>query len=368
MPRITEISKLVRGIKGHTRIIFDRLYDIREYTGDLVLPEQIRGWVTQRFGDPVTVERQKIIKITNKVTLEGTLFNDLRSKRPLSRNEDRKLDELIEEYGAGCPFCNVELRTPEDIFGRLSGLGAVTASNVAKYDRWHGLIIPKEHNPLCFSADQVGEYFALANKWFAQVAKQLEQEKNSETQYPFLMWNCLWPAGSSVVHGHLQVTVTGGMHYPRIELLRQTTQSYQERYGINYFDDLYKAHQAIGLARDLGKFFIITSLTPIKDKEVWVVMRGETDLDNLSMLGLAVGKVLASLKEDGTTSFNVAVYLPPLVPAVESWSNFPILARIVDRGDALGRTADFGGMELYAASVVSSDPFSLANKIKDISI
>ena len=36
---------------------------------------------------------------------------------------------------------------------------------------------------------------------------------------------------------------------------------------------------------------------------------------------------------------------------------------MVDRGDPMNRTADFGAMELYAASVVSSDPFKVAESL-----
>ena len=39
------------------------------------------------------------------------------------------------------------------------------------------------------------------------------------------------------------------------------------------------------------------------------------------------------------------------------------MVRIVDRGDPLNRTSDFGAMELYAASVVSSDPFRVAESL-----
>jgi len=39
------------------------------------------------------------------------------------------------------------------------------------------------------------------------------------------------------------------------------------------------------------------------------------------------------------------------------------MARIVDRGDPSIRTADIGAMELYASSVVSSDPFRIAESL-----
>jgi hypothetical protein len=76
--------------------------------------------------------------------------------------------------------------------------------------------------------------------------------------------------------------------------------------------------------------------------------------------------VLACLRDRvGVTSFNLVIYTPPLAPTEESWEGFPVMVRIVDRGDPLSRTADFGAMELYAASVVSSDPLSLARTLED---
>lgn len=62
-------------------------------------------------------------------------------------------------------------------------------------------------------------------------------------------------------------------------------------------------------------------------------------------------------------SFNLVIWRPPLTETDEDWTDFPVIARIVDRGDPLNRTADFGAMELYAASVVSSDPFKVAGAL-----
>jgi len=62
-------------------------------------------------------------------------------------------------------------------------------------------------------------------------------------------------------------------------------------------------------------------------------------------------------------SFNLAIGLPPLAAVEEDWSGFPMLARLVDRGDPLNRTADIGAMELYAASVIASDPFRVAQAL-----
>ena len=67
----------------------------------------------------------------------------------------------------------------------------------------------------------------------------------------------------------------------------------------------------------------------------------------------------------GVTSFNMAIYMPPIAPVEEDWGGFPVLARLVDRGDPMNRTSDFGAMELYASSVIASDPFRVAEALRD---
>jgi hypothetical protein len=62
-------------------------------------------------------------------------------------------------------------------------------------------------------------------------------------------------------------------------------------------------------------------------------------------------------------SFNAVIWEQPLTPTPEDWSGMPVIVRMVDRGDPLNRTSDFGAMELYAASVVSSDPFRVAETL-----
>jgi hypothetical protein len=59
----------------------------------------------------------------------------------------------------------------------------------------------------------------------------------------------------------------------------------------------------------------------------------------------------------------MVIWEPPLAETSEDWSDVPVMVRIVDRGDPLNRTSDFGAMELYAASVVSSDPFRVAESL-----
>jgi hypothetical protein len=136
-------------------------------------------------------------------------------------------------------------------------------------------------------------------------------------------------------------------------------------YDSDYFSDLVTVHEALGLGLspppesppDVRGF---VSLTPKKEKEV--VLLG-------SELGEPLRRFFANVLECytrdlGVSSFNVAFYMPPLAPTGEDWSSFMVAIHLVDRGDPASHTSDIGAMELYAAPVVSSDPFKVARLMR----
>lgn len=65
---------------------------------------------------------QKVIHVNNYYSLEQTIFNLLRSKRPSSKtNEDTReyVDKLDAQTRRACDFCRYKTNTAEDIFGRF---------------------------------------------------------------------------------------------------------------------------------------------------------------------------------------------------------------------------------------------------------
>jgi len=357
--RIAGLEALVRGLPPEERSLFERLFEVVTTTGRLVVPEEMRPWVEGRFDSVGAVEEQRVVRVTDRVTLEGALFNELRASRPFDKQEGSDLRAEIDAT-RGDPFCAPERGTPEDVFGRVRGRHSVTASNVAKYDGFHGLIVFDEHDPLRFSPEALDDQIETALRWLGEA-----QKADPEAVYPFLMWNCLWRAGGSVVHGHAQVTATRGSHYPKVERLRRAALAYRVEHGSNYFDDLYRAHEALGLSFTGGADDVVrgfANLTPIKEKELVLLAP-----DAGPPLRRLLGGVLAGYRDAlGVSSFNVAFYLPPVVETGEDWSGFPVVVRVVDRGDPANRTSDVGAMELYAASVVSSDPFRVAEALGSI--
>ena len=100
---------------------------------------------------------------------------------------------------------------------------------------------------------------------------------------------------------------------------------------------------------------------PIKERECIVIGRPGADASSLAG---AIARVVGAFRASGVLAHNMAVYLPPLSPDGEDWRRFPPIARLVDRGDPASRTSDIGAMELYAASVIATDPFRTADALR----
>ncbi len=365
---IADIADLVAALPATEQELFGRIFHVSTTVGRLRPPETMHGWIEKHFGSVEAVLTQRIVKITNLVTMEASLFNDIRANRPIETKSDECFAKLVEESRGG-PFCNPLHYTPEDIFGRVRGSHCITASNIAKYDGFHGLVIFDEHDPLKFTAEEVSDYLDTALAWAYKA-----HEMDREARYFFFMWNCLWRSGASILHGHAQMSLSRDIHYAKVEHLRRAALRYQAEYDSNYFRDLYAAHRALGLAFENDDTHILVYLTPIKEKEVLLISKPQPGSAPQPCLndGLkdSIYRVFRCFIDRlGVCSFNLALYLPPIDGGEgkpeEDWNGFPALVRIVDRGDVANRTADMGAMELYAASVVASDPFRVAEALQN---
>jgi hypothetical protein len=362
---IIHLEDLVGALSPEERERFARVFQVNTTIGELRPPQAMHDWIEKYFGTVEAVRRQHIVKVTNLITLEGALFNELRASRPMESSvlhpafsAGRGAGDLqqIIMSNVGDPFCRPLEGTPEDVFGRVKGEHCITASNVAKYDGFHGLVVFDEHNPLRFTAEEVADYIDTALDWARQA-----HCVDKDARYFFLMWNCLWKSGASILHGHMQMTLGRGIHYARIEHLRRAALLYQIGHGVSYFDDLYDIHQSLGLTAEHNAVRILAYLTPIKEKEVILISKC-LDED----LKYALYKVLdCFVSKLGVTSFNLALCMRPIDSVEEDWRGFPIVVRVVDRGDPNNRTADFAAMELYASSVITSDPFQVAQALSD---
>ncbi len=334
---VTRIEEIVNSNTKEFRELFYRIYSIRSCVGELILPKKIEKWAREKFGN---CEKQKIVRLTNKISGESTLFNELRAKRPFDAKSDFSIK--VED----CAFCDPENRTPSDTFGRVIGKHCLTASNIAKYDCIHAVVVFKEHDPFVRSKEVIEDIFSVTQKWINKANKN-----NPTAKYPFFMWNCLWKAGASIVHGHAQILLSEEMYSKPLQF-RRIRDEYKIKYSSDYLEDISYIHETLGLGKKYGNVKVLAYLTPIKEKEILMIS------DDFMSLADPLHKVLNAYYSMGVKSFNVAVYMPPI-----DEKDLYIL-RIVDRGNISNKTSDIGGMELYAGvSVVSSDPFVLARKL-----
>jgi hypothetical protein len=227
------------------------------------------------------------------------------------------------------------------------------------YDGQHAVIVLDHHDPLAFDAERVAEVLRVGRAW----ADRAREQDPAAVNY-LLIWNCAWRAGSSVIHGHAQALLGRGTHYPRVERLRRDAAAYAAATGIPYLADLVAAHRDLGLLIDeTDDVATLASLTPIKERELLVIGPAGMDERDPAFAG-AVARALVAYRDAlGVRSFNLALHRPPLARA-EGWADIGPIVHLVDRGDLASRASDIGAMELFAASVVASDPVELAEQLR----
>jgi hypothetical protein len=363
---IAALEKVVAGLTPEDRRRFDRMFDWVASEAVILPPPAMEPWIANAFkylaptkeGVLEVIRHQPIIHVMNKVTSQATLFNAIRSQRPIEAKDATDLEKEIEGARAKCSFCRPLEQTPSNTFGRIGE--KKTCANVAAYDGYHGLVMFEDHNPLRFrhaefKADEVGDMIVTSRQW----ADKCHAE-DPAARFFFLMWNCLWKAGASIIHGHAQMTVGRKFHYGKVERLRRDALNYQRQTGADYFADFVGIHQSLGLATKWGSVTAVSHLAPAKEREIILV----TDRFDNPDLPQALWKALKVYAAQDVKSYNLAVYMPPLGEPDPEWRSFPVLVLLVDRGDPGAKTADVGAMEMYASAVVSSDPFAVAEAMK----
>jgi hypothetical protein len=379
--RIERLPELIGALPLPERELVRRLFEVVAVEGETVPPPEMTPWIERTFGSVEAVRRQRVIRVLNRWTFEGTTFNPLRSRRPgasIAHTAVEVPSEVRERIAAsaGDDLCEPERRTPADTFGRVRTRHVRTASNVAKADGWHGVGVFDRHDPLALDGALVEDALAAVGEWAVAA-----HAADPEARHLFLFWNCLWRAGASLVHGHVQMTLSRGMAHARVELWRAAAERYRSQTGGDYFADLAAAHRALGLALGDGdaeaeeeaKTQGFASLTPIKEREIVHLAPtygdGRLRPEELGVLAEPLARTLLRARDAlGVLAFNVAVYGPPLAAAssdgAAAWAGFPLVARFVDRGSPLSLVADMAAMELFGSSVVASDPFAVARALR----
>ena len=133
------------------------------------------------------------------------LFSDYEC--PYCKRLDADLQRMREESGGDVRILVAQRPLPFHPVARPAAAAALAASAQGKFEAMHRAL---------YALEKVDDYVSVALEWLGKARKV-----DPEARYPFLMWNCLWRAGSSVVHGHAQDTAARGAHYHKVEHLRR---------------------------------------------------------------------------------------------------------------------------------------------------
>lgn len=359
-----ELPEIVAALPEAARARFERLFAVERVVGTTDPPPEMHAWLERQFGSVEAVRRQEIVRVTNRWSLDGALFSPLRSRRPIEGGQ-RQPAGAVPDAGAeaDCPFCDPERRTPAETWGRVRSARAVTGANAAKYDAHHGVIVFDEHDPLAFDEERITDLLDIGRAW----ADRVRATDPEATNY-LLIWNCGQRAGGSIVHGHAQVLLGSGRPYARVERLRRDAAAYAAATGTPYLADLAAALADVGLGIEGGDgaAAVVASLTPVKEREVLVIGPAGADERDPGFAAAVARTVVAFRDVLGVRAFNLAVLRPPLGTTLEGgvWDGIGPVVRLVDRGDPSSPASDIGAMELWAASVVGTDPFDVADRLR----
>jgi len=146
---------------------------------------------------------------------------------------------------------------------------------------------------------------------------RLVHEKNPEVRYGAVLMNCLSPAGSTVVHPHMQA-LASDQPFNMLAEVDLRAREYWNVNGSNYWKDLI-AEEKTRKERYLGPSGTsnwIMAYSPTGSDEVWGIARDVSDLTRassnaLSSVTYGFSRVLSFYDQAGIRSFNALVFSSP---------------------------------------------------------
>jgi UDPglucose--hexose-1-phosphate uridylyltransferase len=227
-------------------------------------------------------------------------------------------DKIVAGTDAWCPFCADRVLKITPCFpkalipeGRMQKDDMVIFPNIAPYDSIGAVATfgARHFIPMtAFTPAHMSSAFGFAQDFF----RRIESTGHPESVYHIINWNYMPPAGSSLIHPHLQVFSTSSAP----NLLRQeleASKNYRDSRNANFWEDLVAAERNEG-KRYLGKIgrtHWMTSFAPMGVAgDVLAVLedaRCMMDLSGQDFFDIASGlsNVIAEYDKMGIYSFNM---------------------------------------------------------------
>lgn len=349
--------------------IFNSMFELDSSYSELKLSDKfskrVLGWLNNNEEYLKQAYKQKIVKLYNKFTNEEMIFNPLRGKRPIKKPEisDEKYTyDMINESAKKCDFCtNFKDNTAFDTFGRVETNLSYTAANTFKYDKWHSLILSRNHNPMNLTNDELLDMFNVATAWY-QKANKIDKK----AEYPEMIWDAMPKSGASQVHTHFQVSLGAKSYYGGMRRYLDASRRYFDLNKRNYFDDFILLHKALGLTYSLDDATLIANLIPVKEQE-FIIIGTNSEKGLKSLVTLLHQTIGISVKKLGLFSWSMATFFPEINKKGDQNENKGKLNRIVCkvlfRSPAAAARSDINGLDIYYGSVLGIDRYTIASRL-----
>ncbi|MBI4620739.1 MAG: hypothetical protein HY739_11355 [Desulfobacterales bacterium] len=276
------------------------------------------------------------------LTKESTYFNITALESGLKwsiKMDEEELLQTVEKSREGCFMCGDAVRsmTPrylENILpeGRLTVGQAILFPNIFGLARYSAVLTyPNNH---FFSLDEYTpevliDTFTCALEFIKRVYKE-----DKEAKYAAFGCNYLFPAGSSTVHSHFHVFITG-FPFDHIKGLASKSEQYFHDNSNSYWSHLLETEKKEGkrYLGAVGNTHWLVPYAPSGVREVQGLVEGKTNFiefeeEDIRNLSEGLSRVLKYYRSQGVTSFNLITYSGSLGEKQEYfWPGLKIVTR-----------------------------------------
>ena len=341
------------------------------------LQELFRKWLVESEllnpTDNFSLERQKIEYRKELLTGRACRINVKRSERKKQAQTGTGYSELIELSAKNCYFCPTNIKTATPMFpphlvpeGRIKVGETTVFPNLFPFAKYHAVAtVTKQHFLGIdeFTLKQMQDTIKASVKYFDYV-----KSADERAVYPIFSWNFLPPAGASVIHPHVQLTVDE--HPTNLAwLYLSACRSYFAKHDQNYWLHLVEIEEQEGqrFLGEIGDISWITSYAPLGNDEICGVFHNisslyELDSNTISDFSKGLKRVFTAYTLYGVHSFNLSTFSAP-----SRDDSFRLIVRIIARPYPQSYyNNDAGFMErLHEEVIVESMPEKVAADLKE---
>jgi UDPglucose--hexose-1-phosphate uridylyltransferase len=238
------------------------------------------------------------------------------------QTDEQLLTDIAQQTRESCPFCPEKAakstpRFPADLIpeGGIRVGEARTFPSLFAHSEFNAVtVVANSHHlrPRDFTGRILTDALEASTRYLSIVC-----EKNPQVRYGAVLMNCLPPAGSTVVHPHMQA-LASDQPFNMLAELDLRARKYWKANSSNYWKDLL-AEERNRKERYLGSLGLsnwIMAFSPTGFDEVWGIAHDTADLtrttsSTLSSFADGFSRVLRYYDELGIRSFNVILFSSP---------------------------------------------------------